>query len=490
MNNERPVHHITAEKDRVSFKHKLAYGIGNIAGGFMANGVMGLSQVVYNVGLGVNPALVALAQSIPRLWEAITDPIMGSVTDNHRSRFGRRKPFIALGAILTGILFAVVFSVPRGWGQQAYFYYFMITSIFYYTAYTIFAVPFGAMGFELTQDYHERTRVQAFAQYLLNAMGFCFPWFFAIAKMDCFHDVVEGGRFLAIGLGVIMLATGLVPAFFCKENYNAEVIKQEKVPIVKGVRETFRNWPFVQLISSTAILCLGVFSIQITGMYLAIYYVCGGNQKAAGLVLGATGTAFNVGNLVGIPIVSALSAKYGKKTTLIAFMFIGIAAAITTWFCYNPSYRLLAIIPQFLFGMANIAVWILGASMVADLCDVDELRTGDRREGMYGAVYSWIVKVGVSISLMASGLILNATGFDAKLVHQSAHTILWMRILFASVSACATLAAILMFWRYPVTEEEAYDIRAELDARRQAKLAGFENDSSLQPVPVSRQTEE
>lgn len=154
------------EKDAVSTKvptrRKIAWGTGTIADTLMANGINGLALPIYSIALGVSPGLTGLAVGIPRAWDATTDPLMGNISDNTCCKFGRRRPYIALGAILGEILFAILWMPPAMLGKTGLFIYFLLVAIHFFAAYTIYVVPQSALGFELSIDYNERTRVMAY----------------------------------------------------------------------------------------------------------------------------------------------------------------------------------------------------------------------------------------------------------------------------------------------------------------------------------------
>ena len=152
------VDHVTAPEDKLSFGQKFAYGLGAIANNLLG-GAIGYMSIVLNVGLGMNPALVGTLQAIPRFTDALTDPVMGYVSDNTRSRYGRRRPYIFFGAIFVGLIFALMWQLPAGYSEMFYFWFFLAGSILFYLAYTVFATPWVALGYEMTPDYHERTRL-------------------------------------------------------------------------------------------------------------------------------------------------------------------------------------------------------------------------------------------------------------------------------------------------------------------------------------------
>ena len=152
-------HHITAEADRVKISQKIGFGLGAMVGVIAINGVAGLVQLYLNVGLKLSPVLVGIVMMIPRLWDAVTDPAVGHLSDNTRSRWGRRIPYVFSGAILVGVTYAMLFTIPRNWGGNAMLIYFTVMSSLFYTAITIYSIPQTTLGLEMTTDYHERTRI-------------------------------------------------------------------------------------------------------------------------------------------------------------------------------------------------------------------------------------------------------------------------------------------------------------------------------------------
>ena len=144
-------HFQTKPEDRISLLHKLIYGLGAFVNNLLAAAIGGMA-IILNLGLGMNPALVGLLGALPRLTDALTDPLMGYISDNTRSRWGRRRPYIFVGAILAGVTFMLLWQLPLGHSENFYFWYFLIGSIIFYLGYTIFATPWVALGYELTPD--------------------------------------------------------------------------------------------------------------------------------------------------------------------------------------------------------------------------------------------------------------------------------------------------------------------------------------------------
>ena len=148
----------TPPEDRIPLIQKLAYGSGAFVNNLLGSAIGGMS-IVLNLGLGMDPALVGLLGALPRFSDSLTDPLMGYISDNTNSRWGRRRPYIFVGAILASLFFVLLWQLPRGQSESFYFWYFLVGSVIFYLGYTVFATPWVALGYELTPDYHERTRL-------------------------------------------------------------------------------------------------------------------------------------------------------------------------------------------------------------------------------------------------------------------------------------------------------------------------------------------
>jgi len=213
-------HFETAPEDRIPFVHKVIFGAGALVNNILA-AAMGGMVIVLNIGLGMNPALVGLLGALPRLTDAITDPLMGYISDNTRSRWGRRRPYIFCGAILAAIFFALLWQLPAGKSETFYFWWFLAGSIIFFLAYTIFATPWVALGYELTPDYHERTRLMGVQNFIGQFAYVIAAYFLAIMNLDYFDDMVEGAAGLAIGISIFVVVFGVLPAIFLRERFVA-----------------------------------------------------------------------------------------------------------------------------------------------------------------------------------------------------------------------------------------------------------------------------
>jgi len=469
--------HKTAPEDRISLAKMAVYGTGAFVNNLLAAAIGGM-VIVLNLGLGMNPALVGLLGAIPRITDAITDPLVGYLSDHTRSRWGRRRPWIFIGAIAVGIVYALLWQLPIGRSEAFYFWFFLIGSFVFYLAYTIFATPWVALGFELTPDYHERTRLMGVQNFLGQLAYVVSPWFLWIMTYEgWFDDQISGAAGLAIMIGVVAAALGVLPAIFLRERFVAtseEASDEPKRTVMDGVRDfgkgllaTVSSPPFLKLCAATFLVFNGFILIASFQFYVIIYYVFGGDQALGAEYAGYAGTLGAVSTFAIIPLITWLATKIGKRRAFFVSTGVSMLGYGLKFFTYSPEYPLLVLIPAPLMAFGLGGLFTLMGSMIADVVDLDELTTHERREGMFGSLYWWVVKVGMAAALAGGGYMLNATGFDVELGgNQAEQTIFLMRLADAFVPFMASAIAIWAVWSYKITEDTAREVREKLEARR------------------------
>jgi GPH family glycoside/pentoside/hexuronide:cation symporter len=467
-------------RDFVPVGQKIAYGIGML-GNQMFPAALGVFMVVLVKGLGFLPLLWGVLFFVPRIFDAITDPVMGFISDNTRSRWGRRRPYIFAGAILTGTTYVVMWQLYPANGITFNFIYFLGFSLVFYLGLTIFATPYVAMGYEMSSDYHERTRLMAVAQWIGQWAWVICPWFWVlIYDPELYESAAAGCRSLAIWVGLACMGLALVPAIFCtskpttdadnlqelsRENLNKNLRK-----FLTGIRVTFQCKPFRKLCLATFLVFNAFNTVAAFSFFIIVYYMFDGDAGAAGNwpawhgTIGALCTCFLV-----IPVITFISQKLGKKRTFVLAQLVSIVGYTLFWFCFQPGRPLMILIPLPLFAFGIGGLFTLMTSMTADVCDLDELNTGARREGTFGAIYWWMVKFGMAFAGGMSGLIMNLVDFVPDAPVQAAGAITGIRIAYSVVPVIGTVLAIAVMWSYDITEQRANEIRAELERRRQAE---------------------
>lgn len=470
-------HHKTAIEDIVPFGQKIAFGSGHLANQLFP-AALGVFMIILVLALKMDPFLAGLLAAIPRLLDALTDPIMGYISDNTRSKWGRRKPYIFLGSVITGVTFMVMWQLYPENSQTYNFFYFLALSVVFYIGYTIFATPLIGLGYEMSPDYNERTRLMAVSQWMGQVAWMIAPWFWVIIYNESlFNSAPEGARILSIWVGGLCLVLGIMPAFFCKELVLPDVIKNTRLSLkdlaantkefIIGIKQTISSKPFLKLCGATFLVFNGFQTVAQFAFFIIIFYLFQGDTTAAGQwpawfgTVSALATAFLV-----IPIITYASQKIGKKNAFIIATLISMVGYTLKWWGFSPANPYLMFLPLPLISFGIGGLFTLMMSMTADVCDLDELNNGTRREGTYGAVYWWMVKLGTAVALVTSGAVLNLVGFDKNATVQTMETLTNLRIADIAIPVITGFLAIAIMWKYDVTEQKSYEIREMLIARR------------------------
>jgi GPH family glycoside/pentoside/hexuronide:cation symporter len=475
-------HFKTNPGDVVPIGQKMAFGAGNLANQLLP-AALGVFMFFLVVGFGMSPYKAGILAAIPRFMDAILDPIMGYISDNTRSKWGRRRPYIFGGAIIVGISFMLMWQLKlpeQGNNHETYnFIYFLLMSVIFYLGYTIFAAPLIGLGYEMTPDYHERTRLMAISQIMGQIAWMIAPWFwFLISRPELFPNAPSGVRSLSFLVGGICLVMGIMPALFCKEIDQTHLKGQSKLSLkdlvsnlkhfFSDIKKTINNKPFLRLCGATFLVFNGFQIVAQFAFFIVIFYLFKGDQPAAGQwpawfgTVSALITAFLV-----IPVITFMSSKIGKRKAFIISTLISIVGYTLKWWGFHPGNPWLMFMPLPLMSFGIGGLFTLMMSMTADVCDYDELKNGmPRKEALFGAVYWWMVKLGTSLALFLSGVILSAVGFNQNVQEQSSNTITYLRLADIIIPSVAGILAILIMWKYDITEAKAHEIRKTLVERR------------------------
>lgn len=471
-------HYETAAKDIVPFGQKAAYGTGTLVLNLLP-AALGIFAFFLITAFGVDPLLAGFLAGVPRLFDAITDPIMGFITDNTKSKWGRRRPYIVVGAILSGVCFALLWQLDPDASQDYTFWYFLLFSLAFTIGNTMYATPFVGLGYEITSDYNERTRLMAFSQFMGQIAWMIVPWFWVlIADPDLFDNQAEGVRMLSLIVAGACIVLGILPGLFCKgidsshiEN-RAEIsfrtMASNLVGVMKGIGQAFKNADFVRLCGATFFVFNGFQLVASFSYFIIVFHMFNGDYGLTGSwpawfsTISAVMTAFIV-----IPIVSWMASKWGKRNAFIISTLISIVGYCLKWYGFDPGnpWMIFMPIPLMSFGIGGLFTLML--SMTADVCDLDELRNGmPRKEGTFAAIYWLMVKLGQALALILGGVVLKLVGFDASSTTQTVETMTNLRIADIAIPAGTAALAILMIWKYDLTEEKAHEIKETLVERR------------------------
>ncbi|MFC1468077.1 MFS transporter [Verrucomicrobiota bacterium] len=467
---------LVAPEDRVPFGKKLAYALG---GPVDILGVWVLVSIAYpffNMELQMRPLYVSIILMSLRLWDGIIDPIMGCISDNTRTRWGRRRPFILIGAVLAGLTYPLIWWFPTDLSQEMIMLWVIGFGILFYTFFTIWAMPYQSLLMEMTPDYNERTRVTEIRGYLQTLAGFVNGWIWWITLRPMFADPVTGAastvtgmRKISLIIGVVIMICGIIPAIFVKERYYESNLtkNQKKVNLFKSLGETFRNGPFLILCLFTIFFLLGTAIFDSYGRYVGTYYVLGGNWDLSAKFAGYGTFVYTIFSLSFIPLFRWLSERIGKTKCLLISVCMVLVSASTTWWTFNPDYPYVMLLNTVFIGAGYAGLWLMIPSMQIDVVDLDELKTGERREGSFASIFSWVLKLSFCLGFLLSGPLLEWTGFDASLgADQPEFVLRSMRIGYIAIPVTALILAVALLKFFPINREKAAEIREQLEARR------------------------
>ena len=419
--------HVVGAEDKIKFSQLAAFGSGGIIPIALFNVAGILVGLMGNISLGLSAFWLGVILIIPRLWDAISDPIIGHLSDNARTPWGRRRPFLLVGGILVAVFFVLMWWIPKGdmvrvWfpseaGYQAFqLIYILFSLLLFFTACTIFEIPHGALGMEMTGDHHERTRLFSSKSFVGNLFAMSTPWLFALANMEIFRgpggNEADGMRYVSILVAAIIIPMSFWWFFSLREPGFKRVVKQKKTPFWKDMKHAASNNNFIKLTLTIFTLAMGFNFVSLLGSYIPIFYVFGGDKVAGAYLLGINGTIWAITGLLAVFPLNWISPRIGKRKTLMLAISLMVTAQLSKIVFYNPDYPYLIIIPTMLLSAGMLFFFTLGASMVGDICDEDDLKTGQRTEGSFYSIFWWFIKLGTALASLVAGALIVFTMFD------------------------------------------------------------------------------
>lgn len=420
-----------SNSEKLSIMQMLAYGAGGIIPIALFNSVGILIGLMGNISLGLSAFWLGLILIIPRLWDAISDPFIGHLSDNTRTKWGRRRPFLLWGGVLTAVLFVVLWWIPKGetvaqWfpsesGYQTFqLIYILITLLLFFTAVNLFEIPHGALGMEMTSDYHERTKLFSIKSLVGNLFAMSTPWLFWMANRAYFKGPggteMDGMRYVSLFIAVLLIPLSIWWFYKLKEPKFYQVKEQQKNNFWKDMKMVVRNRNFIFLTLTIFTLAMGFNFVSLLGSYIPIFYIFGGDKDLGSAILGINGTVWAITGMLAVLPLNIISPKFGKRNTLIIAISLMVLAQLSKIVCYNPEHPYLIVIPTVLLSAGMLFFFTLGSSMVGDICDEEELKTGQRSEGSFYSVFWWFIKMGSALASFVAGALIVYTMFDESQV--------------------------------------------------------------------------
>lgn len=490
--------YVIAAVDRVPFGEKIGYGLGTFFDMWGHWLYPTIAFQIFGLYLHVPQWQIGVAVILNRVFDAISDPFFGWLSDNTRTRWGRRRPFMLVGTFLAGVGLPFLLAIDPTWSPTTGFWFMIASSALYLPLVSCFNMPFMSLGNELTPDYHERTSVFSFKNAIqkIPELGlFFFGNFFSRAvwvgadhsnvfdrlkqlftTTTAWYSAPDGtspntllGAQVYLSLcGLIMIVAGILCVLLVRERYYGKLVAttQAKISIRETLWQTLKCRPFRIQLGMQLSYNIGLSMVGTLGLAVTFYYVCGGNQSQGNWwnsLMGLSGMGFG---LLGIPVFASIARALGKRHAMMCVLASAIAAFVGTWWFYTPHIVWLQVFASGSIAFIGAGFWTIMGSIGADVMDYDELEGGRRREGSFSACGSWINKVGMALGAGVSFFIMDWVGFDSNVAIQSPHTIFMIRFLLAAIPIVGLTLSLIALARFPLSQEKMAEIRQQLELRR------------------------
>lgn len=427
----------------------------------------------YNIGLGLSPAIAGGLLMALRLIEAFASPVVGNLSDNTRSHRGRRWPWLVWGSVGCAVTFPAMFLVSPDWADGAIIAYTLIVGGLFFLFFTVWSVPYFALGMELTPNYNERTRLGAWMALAAKLLSVPASWILLFVTSAFFltaagkPDIVAGVRtfsFLAVPL---ILIFGLLPAILVRERFTAvAATARTREPLRESFIRSARCGPLWPVTLVSVLLIVGFSASRSVGVYVNLYYVFPGNVAGAAAMEGLKSSLMLILGIVLLPLLVRLVDRYDKRPVIIGLLLTAVAGNLSNFVFLTPEHPYLQLLPALTSAGLASSVWMFFPAMRADVADYDELGNGRRREGSLNAFGLWFYKSALVASAGLDGLVLTLTGFDAGLVSQPPEVLQRMVSCFILLPSAIWIVGAIVVALYRLDRRTMQDIRGALEARR------------------------
>ena len=463
------------------------WAVGYIANYWMIMQLM-MIGAVFTTDFKMQPWVVTTTLAVPRLIDIFVDPLIGHWSDNTHTSWGRRRPFLLGSAIIGAVAVFALWQMSPDWPTWGQSLYLGGVSTLLYMAYSTYEMCYYALGYELSEDYGGRSKVMAIKGVYHAIAGMCGGFFYSSVMLwgkgvgefkffgyswtlttpHAFGNNITSIRYHSLVLVALILLFGLAPVIFCRERYAQ--VNRKHVDLKEALLATVKCRPFVLLMVLQLTRTLGYSLYQAFSFFIGVFYICQGNKLEWSNIMGGYTGVVGVGfSFLLWPLAKPLTNKLGKRMGIILGYGAALAQACLFPFIFKP-------------GNVDVLFWVAVAylpfgavmglfsnSVMPDICDIDELHYGERREGLFQAVQSFFNKAESWIVMLSSGFLLSLAGFDSKLDMQTPDTLrnmLWMGL---TPLIFFTAVAFIISWFLPFTPAYMAKIRAELSIKRESR---------------------
>ena len=453
-------------EQKLTLGSKFRYGLADLGFALITSAMQFFLLFYYTDVAGINPAIAGLALMVGKLtWDALNDPLFGYWSDRTRSRFGRRRVYMLIGAVPLGIAAWIMFSLPKGLNGVAAFFAVLLTFWLVDTFHTMSTVPYYALTPEMTRDYNERASLTSIRM-VFSVVGYILGAAATTLLAGLFHgaglNLQQAWSLTGAIFGVIVMTTTIVTTFSVKEKPELAG-EPSQLPPVKAVLTSFKNRPFIILMIAF-ILSSFSFTVLTALVPYFIQYQLDMKDQVSFVLLVMLVT-------IGIFLVPAklISDRINKGPAYALGLFIASLAVILSFFLPRGATPLIYVIAA-VAGMGFSAQWVFPWSMLPDVIEYDEKMTGERREGIYYGLWAFLSKFTGALGVAVSGWALQLFGYIPN-VEQTTHALFGIRLFFAIVPSVVILVSLPFLIWYPITRKKHAALVEELAQKKAAQSA-------------------
>jgi len=414
---------------------------------------------------GLRPDYAGWAIGIGKIWDAVTDPLMGFISDRTRTRWGRRRPYLLFGSFVWFIAMIILFTNPQLSNPTALFVWAVAAYCFLSTAFTVVNVPYSSLTPELTKDYHERSSLNGYRAVFM-VIGTLIGAGAALPLINALPNKNIGFSVMGIIFGAVMMGATLVTFFSVREPKLTEASKP-KTNFLKSYQQVFKTRPFIFILLTYMMCMVGVSIVSATMIYYFKYIQQKENLTTIALLI------LLVTAMIFIPVAVRISKRIGKKTTYAVGILIMAVACMLVFALGHQLGTTFVFVMMFIAGVGLSTHYPMPWAMIPDTVEYGYLQTGERMEGGYYGVWTLFSKAAQGLfALPLVGLILQVTGYIPE-VAQTPLARLGIRLMFGPVAGVFFVAAAVLLAFYPLNEKRY----AEL----QEKIKAMEKERKIQP---------
>jgi len=456
---------------KLRFKTKLSYGIGGIADNSMYNFAASFLLFFLTIIVGIEPAAAGFIAAMGAIWEAVCGPIIGYISDNTDSRYGKRKPFLMVSAapiaLSTGLLFTYI-ELP--YTLKIIYYGFMV--LVFWTTFAMFFVPYMAWGSDLTNDYNERTVLRSYTYVFYQigmAIGIVMPTVIVAFLTNRGYSEVTSWSYVGFFVGICAMISLFICALTIHETDNKGYVKTKRDKIITKIKlkEMYLDyWEILQLKAIRYLILASIMFLVSNIVFSSgrIYYYTynigldGGQISKILLIITVSGIAF-------VPFINALAKSHDKnKVFLWGQVLTGLLFIIFRFMGVDSYFA--AIGMGIVFSIANSCYWQLMPSMIYDVCEVEELHSGQKHSASVILLQALSESLASAIGFQLLGLILQLHGFDSQSAIQSEEALVGVSNSFTLYPGILMIIVALIILKYPVNRKMFNRVMSALDKRK------------------------